>query len=72
MAENTLVMKFGGTSVGTPEAMVQVAGIVRQARQEWSRVVIVTSALAGVWVSAAAPALFLRLNLAEKAGESGS
>jgi membrane-associated phospholipid phosphatase len=32
----------------------------------------VTAALAGVWVSAAAPALFLRLNLAEEAGESGS
>lgn len=48
MSEKTLVMKFGGTSVGTPDAIVQVANIVRQARQDWSRVVVVTSALAGV------------------------
>lgn len=31
----------------------------------------VTAALAGGWVSAVAPALFLRLNLAEKAAQSG-
>jgi aspartate kinase len=44
----TLVMKFGGTSVGTPEAMNQTAHIVRQAHPEWPRLVVVTSALAGV------------------------
>lgn len=44
----TLVMKFGGTSVGTPQAMKQAAEIVCQARPEWPNLVVVTSALAGV------------------------
>ena len=44
----TLVMKFGGTSVGTPEAMRQAAQIVTEARREWPRLVVVASALAGV------------------------
>lgn len=44
----TLVMKFGGTSVGTVGAMSQAAEIVRQARREWDRVVVVTSAMSGV------------------------
>jgi len=33
----TLVMKFGGTSVGTPEAMAQVVEITRHSRQDWQR-----------------------------------
>src|SRR5512134_1490489 len=45
---NTLVMKFGGTSVGTPEAMGQTVEIVRQAQVDWPRLVVVTSALSGV------------------------
>ena len=44
----TLVMKFGGTSVGTPEAFRQVASIIASNRDEWSRIVVVTSAMAGV------------------------
>jgi len=44
----TLVMKFGGTSVGTPEAMAQVVEITRHARQDWPRVVVIISALSGV------------------------
>jgi bifunctional aspartokinase / homoserine dehydrogenase 1 len=44
----TLVMKFGGTSVGTPEAMLQVVHIVRQSLTDWPRLVVVTSALSGV------------------------
>jgi aspartate kinase len=46
--QKTLVMKFGGTSVGTPAAMAQAAELVRQARQEWHRMVVVTSALSTV------------------------
>lgn len=46
--KKTLVMKFGGTSVGTAMAMQGVVEIVRQARKEWPQVVVVTSALAGV------------------------
>ena len=44
----TLVMKFGGTSVGTAEAMSQAALIVVEAHQGWPRLVVVVSALAGV------------------------
>ncbi len=46
--EKTLVMKFGGTSIGTVEAMTQAVRIVCEARQNWPRVVVVTSALSGV------------------------
>lgn len=44
----TLVMKFGGSSVGTPEAMAQTAAIVRTQRTRTPRLVVVTSALSGV------------------------
>lgn len=43
-----LVMKFGGTSVGTPDAMAQVVQIVQDTRQNWPAQVVVASALAGV------------------------
>jgi aspartokinase/homoserine dehydrogenase 1 len=41
----TLVMKFGGTSVGDAAAMAQAVDIVRQAHLNWPRLVVVTSAL---------------------------
>jgi aspartokinase/homoserine dehydrogenase 1 len=44
----TLVMKFGGTSVGTPEAMSQTARIIREQRRLSPRLVAVTSALSGI------------------------
>lgn len=44
----TLVMKFGGTSVGSVEAMAQAIEIVQQGKREWPRLVVVTSALNGV------------------------
>ena len=44
----TLVMKFGGTSVGTPEAMAQSVQIVQKASASWPRLVVVTSALSGI------------------------
>ena len=46
--ENLLVMKFGGTSIGTPAAMAQAVRICLDARRKWSRLVVVTSALSGV------------------------
>ncbi len=46
--ERLLVMKFGGTSVGTEAAMRQVVQIVATARQDWPRLAVVTSALSGV------------------------
>ena len=43
--QKTLVMKFGGTSVGSVEAMTQVIQIVQQACSEWPRLVVATSAM---------------------------
>lgn len=49
MAEKgTLVMKFGGTSVGSVNALINATQIVKDARTEYSRVVVVTSAMSGV------------------------
>jgi hypothetical protein len=45
---DTLVMKFGGTSVGTAQSMAQAIEIVRQAQQEWPRLVVIVSALSTV------------------------
>jgi aspartate kinase len=44
----TLVMKFGGTSVGSPEAITQTAAIVRKYKRQWDRLVVVVSAMSGV------------------------
>ncbi|HTX79550.1 MAG TPA: aspartate kinase, partial [Longilinea sp.] len=44
----TLVMKFGGTSVGTIAAMRQVVAIICDERRQWKNLVVVTSALNGV------------------------
>ncbi len=46
--EHLLVMKFGGTSVGTPAAMAQAVRICCDVRREWQHLVVVTSALAGI------------------------
>ena len=46
--KNLLVMKFGGTSVGTPQAMAQAVKICCDVGQEWRGLVVVTSALSGV------------------------
>ena len=48
MPKQTLVMKFGGTSVGSVDALVSATCIIRDARKEWSRMVVVTSAMSGV------------------------
>ena len=44
----TLVMKFGGTSVGSVEALTQAVDIVMQYKAEWDRLVVVVSAMSGV------------------------
>lgn len=46
--QKTLVMKFGGTSLGTVEAMQQAASIISIVSAEWPRLVVVASALSGV------------------------
>jgi len=49
MPENkTLVMKFGGTSVGSAEALIKAAEIVKSARADFARVVVLTSAMSGI------------------------
>lgn len=46
--KQTLVMKFGGTSVGSADALVKATQIVKDARAEYARVVVITSAMSGV------------------------
>ena len=46
--QKTLIMKFGGTSVGSAEALVSAIQIIRDAKKDWDRVVVVTSAMSGV------------------------
>ncbi|MBV6401352.1 MAG: Bifunctional aspartokinase/homoserine dehydrogenase 1 [Anaerolineales bacterium] len=48
MQSKTLVMKFGGTSVGSADALVSAAQIICNAKKDWARVVVVTSAMSGV------------------------
>ena len=42
-----LICKFGGTSVGSVDALRQASEIVRQQISRWDRVVVVVSAMAG-------------------------
>jgi aspartate kinase len=44
----TVIMKFGGTSVGNPEAMTQAADIIIAHASEWENLVVVVSAMNGV------------------------
>lgn len=46
--KQTLVMKFGGTSVGSVDALVSATRIIKDAQKDWSRVVVVTSAMSGI------------------------
>ncbi len=45
---NTLVMKFGGSSVGSTTALTQVLSIVLHEHEHWNRLILVVSALDGV------------------------
>lgn len=46
--KQTLVMKFGGTSVGSVEALSQATQIIKDARDEYPRLVVIASAMSGV------------------------
>ena len=48
MSKQTLVMKFGGTSVGSVDALTKATQIIKDARDEYPRVVVIASAMAGV------------------------
>ncbi len=45
---STLVMKFGGASVGAAPALAQVLKIIARETKQWDRVLVVVSALDGV------------------------
>ena len=47
-SHRTLVMKFGGTSVGSAEALTKATQIIKDAREQYARIVVVTSAMSGV------------------------
>ncbi|MDX9990643.1 MAG: aspartate kinase [Anaerolineales bacterium] len=67
--QNTLVLKFGGTSVGSAQAIRQIITIARKAKAEWRNVTIVVSAMSGVTdglLSAAAAAAAGDETLAEQ------
>lgn len=48
MPKQMLVMKFGGTSVGSVDALVSATRIIKDAQKDWSRVIVVTSAMSGI------------------------
>lgn len=48
MTNKSLVMKFGGSSVGSPDAMFHAVEIIHKIRDDFPQVVVVTSALSGV------------------------
>lgn len=45
---STLVMKFGGTSVGSPSAIQQTASIIQKHKLVWDNLVVVVSAMSGI------------------------
>jgi len=45
---STLVMKFGGTSVGSAEAILRATDVVQEHAQQWERLAVVVSAMSGV------------------------
>ncbi|HEX5807465.1 MAG TPA: aspartate kinase, partial [Anaerolineales bacterium] len=47
-SHQTLVMKFGGTSVGSVNALTGVTRIIKEARENYPRLVVITSAMSGV------------------------
>ncbi|MFO7583480.1 MAG: aspartate kinase [Anaerolineales bacterium] len=46
--QKTLVLKFGGTSVGSAKAIRQIIEIARKTKAEWQNVAIIVSAMSGV------------------------
>jgi bifunctional aspartokinase / homoserine dehydrogenase 1 len=47
-SNHTLVMKFGGTSVGSVDALTKATQIIKDAREEYPRIVVIASAMSGV------------------------
>ena len=47
-SKQTLVMKFGGTSVGSVDALIKATKIIKDAQMAYPHIVVVTSAMSGV------------------------
>lgn len=47
-SHQTLVMKFGGTSVGSADALTKATQIIKEARDQYPRLVVISSAMSGV------------------------
>ncbi|MBN1303628.1 MAG: aspartate kinase [Anaerolineales bacterium] len=47
-SNRTLTMKFGGTSVGSPEAITNAIKIIQDTLTDWPRLAVVISAMSGV------------------------
>lgn len=47
-SKGTLVMKFGGTSVGDSDAITKVLEIVQDTKRDWRNLIVVVSAMSGV------------------------
>lgn len=45
---NSLIIKFGGTSVGSVEAIRQATSIVQEQTKHWDNVIVVVSAMGGI------------------------
>ena len=45
---NFLVMKFGGSSVGSTDALVRSINIIKDQRDKWDGLIIVVSAMSGI------------------------
>ena len=41
----TLVMKFGGTSVGSAQAIRETAELILRTREQWDQVVVIASGM---------------------------
>ena len=43
-----LILKFGGTSIGTVEKIQKVANIIKKRHEEGNEIIVIVSAMAGV------------------------
>src|SRR5450759_1644657 len=42
------ILKFGGSSIGTPERITSVANIIKQSKKEHGEIAVVASAMEGI------------------------
>ena len=42
------ILKFGGSSIGTPERITSVINIIKQSKKEYGEIAVVASAIEGI------------------------